>query len=102
MLLIGLLAGTCVLVLQLCLKHLTQAAAVPSASLCFIVSPLMFFIFKLKRQLCIHAVMVLNKNTHLQSLLLRADLEKMFSPVEGCVYCFGKSAFECFILDGLL
>lgn len=85
-----------------------SAAAVPEAShsscctticfsLYFIVSPLMFFVFKLKRQLCIHAVMILNKNTHSQSLLLSTDLEKMFSPAEGFFYCFGKSAFECFI-----
>lgn len=47
-----------------------------SFCLYFTVSPLMFFVFKLKRQLCIHAVMILNKNTHLQSLLLSADLEK--------------------------
>lgn len=45
-------------------------------SLHFIVSPLMFLVFKLKRQLCICAVMILNKNTHLQSLLSTADLEK--------------------------
>lgn len=71
-------------------------------SVYFIASSLIFFGFKLKRQLDIHTVMIPNKNTHLQSLLLSPDLEKSVFTSRGVFYCFGKSVFECFILEVLL
>lgn len=56
-------------------------AAAPSSSLFTLLS--LHSCFKITRLLCIHAVTVLSKNTHLQSLLLSADLEKVLFTSRG-------------------